>query len=237
MRILKFNSHFLNPIMFTLISAVFLVSFSSVANGVSLFNGYERAALLIKPLSFYILILVILLTLQFRLVRLSKKFALMTYLILFGFMIISTFKDANKLLVLLSFAYLFFSFYFYTQWESFLSLAALNPLYQDCDIEKTTLFKIKGVLKNRNTGEAKDVYLTNLDKRSGFLFFNDNIIVKNSDTCELELIYEGVRFASNCVPVTGQLNGMGFTYNPDEMSRSIGSLYKICLDRQIFKEL
>ncbi len=234
MKILKFNKQYIHPIAFSFLSMPFLISYNSIKNGKSLFYNLNMSLEQVTSAAPMLILLAFLILIQIRLVKMSKVLSLATYFFIFATMIYSTFQVNNKLLIILSFLYLFFSFYFFTIWDLFLTSAALNPMFHGADIEKESIFKIKGRFIDKKSGEIKVVYLTNLDKNSGYIYFSEKTDKFLGDNFDLELDYENVTFKSNCTPIASQYNGLGFNYNSDWLSRSISSLYKICLDRQIF---
>jgi len=142
----------------------------------------------------------------------------------------------DKVLLIASFMYLFFAYYFYHLWELKVEASAFTPKFKENDLFIFERFNIDGTMLLN--GQQVDVVLTSIDEKSCFVCLRSPLMEHVSilgTTQRLILYLDGVPFENDVKIVSVTSHGIGVFVKSVQKSSmySIRSLYKICLERQI----
>lgn len=241
MKVLKKNFNYINVSLFVITSIFYVYSLIALSKGQSVLDVFTRPIL--DPIGLLIVVIGVTTLLNVRLFnRLSEKWLLffICVSILRCFLLLTI--NFNKIILILSFVYIFFAFYFYIAWEVELKRSCYNPNFQKNDLTKHHRFPLEGILKIEDQSFA--CHVSNIDETSLFVIFKNeapNIsknLPANSDV-EVEIVIDHVRFKQR-VSVIGQYDlGLGLSYaknkeESDQKSYDFSRLYEILIDRGLF---
>lgn len=241
MKVLKKNFNYINVSLFVITSIFYVYSLIALAKGQSVLDVFTKPIL--DPIGLLIVLIGVVTLLNVRLFRrISEKWLLffICVSILRCFLLLTA--NFNKIILILSFVYIFFAFYFYIAWEVELKRSCYNPNFQKNDLNKHHRFPLEGVLR---TGEQSFLcHVSNIDESSLFIIFKDESLnmAKNlltSSDVEIEIVIDHVRFKQK-VSLIGQYDlGIGLSYmknkeESDQKTYDFGQLYEILIDRGLF---
>lgn len=234
MKILKRNFEHRNVIIFLIFSVVYLQAIYSLSRGISFYGAESLTGFFGE----HIIILILAAFTIFSIVKVyrhSDKALLVCLCLIAGKNFILLSSSFNKLILALNFIYLIFAFYFYVMWELEIEKASFNPLFSRHDLEKEPRFQIKGNFY-LNEQESEEVYITNIDETSCFLFFSQvkERKLKSSATYQLKAVFEGVEFSHKARIVSRYDQGYGLELGRPDAGLNWSELHKVCLERGLF---
>jgi hypothetical protein len=221
-----------NLLVFILLSVIYLLIVYAFSQGASFFSIvnltsfliHNSLVLLLLPFVFYSILV-------FK--NYAKHLLFVFFAVIVGLSFVLLSASFNKLVLALNFAYVLLVFYFYTTWEIERGEAGYNPLFSSNDLEKYSRFPIQGIIYSKDRGNAKKVFLTNIDEHSCFVLLENDTL--SMDKAVIEIAFDGVIFSSHVRPVSKYDLGMGFNFTDTATSPwSLSELCKICRDRGIF---
>lgn len=241
MKVLKKNFNYINVSLFVITSIFYVYSLIALAKGQSVLDVFTKPIL--DPIGLLIVLIGVATLLNVRLFRrISEKWLLffICVSILRCFLLLTA--NFNKIILILSFVYIFFAFYFYIAWEVELKRSCYNPNFQKNDLNKHHRFPLEGVLRAED--QSFPCHVSNIDETSLFVLLKDEplAITKNfltSSDLEIEIVIDHVRFKQK-VSLIGQYDlGIGLSYvknkeENDQKTYDFGQLYEILIDRGLF---
>lgn len=240
MKVLKKNYNYINVSFFILTSLVYVYSLIAIAKGQSVLDIFRKP--IVDPISLIILFVGIIALLN---VRLFNKISEKWLLFFIGISIFRCFLlltvNFNKIILVLSFVYIIFAFYFYISWEVELKRSCYNPKFEKNDLNKHRRFPLEGFLKIEN--QQVPCHISNIDETSLFVIFKDaNIIVPKNDLnkeVEVEIIIDHVSFKQKAMIIGNYDLGLGLSYlkndeGEGQKAYSFTQLYEILIDRGLF---
>ncbi|MEC7183430.1 MAG: hypothetical protein VXW15_12000 [Bdellovibrionota bacterium] len=211
LKVHKYSEVTQNLIIFLLLSIFFLHINISFDRGLSALNIDA-----LKEVFFEFPILNILLFGSFFSIIRAKKYS-KTLLALF-FIHISVysfflfFKNFDKIILVLNFFYIVFSFYFYINWSFELKKAVYLPSYTPYDIGNKTYYDLRGKVVSNKSGQKVSGYIVNWDQEGCFFYSEDPILQDFRGKLTIEIDYEGLTFTQKAEIVTSYYGGKGIKF-------------------------
>jgi hypothetical protein len=155
--------------------------------------------------------------------KFSKVFLVLffAHISLYGFLLF--FESFDKIILVLNFIYIVFSFYFYICWTFELRKAIYLPCYTPYDIGDKTYYDLKGKVSFDDGKKELLGFIVNWDKEGCFFYSREKFPKKKKGYLTLQIEFEGLIFLQRAEIVTSYFSGIGLRFAPNR--KEIGSIY------------
>jgi hypothetical protein len=214
MKIIKRTPLLKNLLLFLVLSIFYLHVTSSLHEQRSAMEWEELKSLLIENRMLAAFLLGAFWTTFFA--KKSSKLFIMMYLsFIFGQTFYFFLMSFDKLILLLNFSYLVFSFFFFLLWKQELERACYNPGYQVNELGLTPEYDLPLLVTSSSHRIHGSGHLMNWDESSCFLILESSIVDLKGQV-EVELFFQGKTFKAAGYVVAKYGNGIGLSFQRDK---------------------
>lgn len=210
MKIIKRTPLLKNLLLFIILSVIYLHVTASLHEQRSAIDFESLKALVIENRLLVVFLIAALWTTFFA-KKTSKLFIMMYLSFIFGQTFYFFLMSFDKLILLLNFSYLVFSFFFFLLWKQELERACYNPGYHLNDIHLTPEYDLPLLLTSPAQRIHSNGHLMNWDESSCFIILESSVVDLKGQV-EVELFLQDKTFKATAKVVTKYGNGVGLSF-------------------------
>jgi len=222
LKVHRYNEIIQNLILFLILSLFFLHIIISFSKGLSALNLASLKELFLEMPFLNVLFLGSLLSIM-KAKEFSKVFLILFFFHISAYGFLLFFENFDKIILVLNFIYIIFSFYFYICWTFELRKAIYLPCYTPYDIGDKTYYDLKGKVSLADGNKELLGFIVNWDKEGCFFYSKEKFPKKKKGYLTLQIEYEGLAFFQRAEIVTSYFNGVGLRFVSN--SKEVASIY------------
>lgn len=155
--------------------------------------------------------------------RSSKIFVMMYLSFVFGQTFYFFLMSFDKLILLLNFTYLLFSFCFYLLWKLELDEAYYWPGFNLNDLKLVPEHNIKVIIRSPKHGQEFFGHMTNWNEKGCYIVLEERMVELRGQL-EVEILYLGKVFKSRAEVVTVYGHGLGLSFEKSRFKENFTAL-------------